>query len=300
MSVEVAGLTHRYGERIALSEVSFTVPRGQVFGLAGPNGGGKTTLFRILSTSMAPTSGTVRILETDLADRRAVRPRLGVVFQSPSLDRKLTVRENLLHHGHLYGWKGKVLRERIAELLEQFGLADRTGDRVETLSGGLQRRVELAKGVLHKPEVLLLDEPSTGLDPGARKMLWEHLRGLEGVTILLTTHLMEEAERCDAVGILHQGKLAALGAPEALRAEVGGDVVTIRSREAEALKEELAAKFGVAPEAAAGAVRLTMERGPEFVARMAEAFPGRFDSVTVARPSLEDVFHLKTGQVFES
>jgi len=229
LSVDVEGLTHRYGERTALDGVSFSVRSGEVFGLVGPNGGGKTTLFKILSTALAPSSGSARVAGVDVRDG-AVRRRIGVVFQSPSLDGKLTVGENLLHHGHLYGLSGSGLKERIGEELTRFGLKDRMGDRVEKLSGGLQRRVELAKSLLHRPEVLLLDEPSTGLDPGARRDLWDALRGLKGVTVLLTTHLLEEAERCDRMAILHKGKIVALGEPLTLRGEIGGDVVTVRSR----------------------------------------------------------------------
>src|SRR6185503_11397498 len=206
-------LTHRYGERVALDRVSIGVAAGEIFGLLGPNGGGKTTLFRILSTLVRPTSGSATILGLDLLrDTGALRSRLGVVFQAPSLDKKLKVRENLAHQGHLYGLAGAALRRRIDHLLLEFNLRDRAGDLVETLSGGLQRRVEIAKSLLHRPELLLLDEPSTGLDPGARIDLWQtlyRLRDQQGVTALLTTHLMEEAERCDRVAIIDLGRIVA-------------------------------------------------------------------------------------------
>jgi ABC-2 type transport system ATP-binding protein len=296
LGVEVVGLTHRYGGRLALEEVSFTVPSGEIFGVVGPNGGGKTTLFRILSTALAASSGSAKIAGTDIRDG-TVRRKIGVVFQSPSLDIKLTVAENLLHHGHLYGLSGRGLRESIAAELGRFGLADRARERVEKLSGGLQRRVELAKALLHKPEVLLLDEPSTGLDPGARRDLWDALRGLSGVTVLLTTHLLEEAERCDRLAILHKGRLVALGAPLALRAEVGGgDVVTVRSRDPEALRALILDRFGVSPKLLDGGLRLVRDRGHEFVAKVVEAFPDLIESVTVAKPSLEDVFLSKTRE----
>lgn len=298
MSVEVAGLTHRYGDRLALSEVSFSVRSGEVFGLVGPNGGGKTTLFKILSTALAATSGSARVAGVDLREAASVRRKIGVVFQSPSLDKKLKVRENLLHHGHLYGMSGGELAKRIDEGLGRFRLADRAGDLVEKLSGGMQRRVEIAKAILHRPEVLLLDEPSTGLDPGARRDLWDVLRGLSGVTVLLTTHLLEEAERCDRLGILHKGRMAAIGAPLELRAEIGGDVVTVRTRDPGALAEAIRAKFGVAPELSDGTLRLSRERGHEFVGGLVEAFGPQIESVTVAKPSLEDVFHAKTREVW--
>lgn len=297
MSVDVEGLTHRYGERVALDGVSFAVRSGEVFGLVGPNGGGKTTLFKILSTALTPTSGTARVAGIDVRDG-AVRRRLGVVFQAPSLDGKLTVGENLLHHGHLYGLSGPGLRQRIGEELARFGLADRTSDRVEKLSGGLQRRVELAKSLLHRPDVLLLDEPSTGLDPGARRDLWDALRGLKGVTVLLTTHLLEEAERCDRLAILHKGKVVAIGEPMALRGEIGGDVVTVRSRDPQQLAAAIREKLGEQAQVVDGTVRLSRDRGHEFVGRLVEGFPQLIDSVTVAKPSLEDVFMSKTRELW--
>jgi ABC-2 type transport system ATP-binding protein len=297
LSVDVDGLTHRYGERTALDGVSFAVRGGEVFGLVGPNGGGKTTLFKILSTALTPSSGFARVAGIDVRDG-AVRRRIGVVFQSPSLDGKLKVGENLLHHGHLYGLSGAALRARIDEELSRFGLADRKGDRVEKLSGGLQRRVELAKALLHRPEVLLLDEPSTGLDPGARRDLWDALRSLKGVTVLLTTHLLEEAERCDRLAILHKGRIAALGEPMALRGEIGGDIVSMRSRDPGRLASSIREKWGEEPQVVDGTVRLSKERGHEVVVRLVESFPGLIESVTVAKPSLEDVFLAKTREVW--
>ena len=219
-----------------------------------------------------------------------------MVFQAPALDKKLTVAENLACHGNLYGLSGAGLRKRIEMMLERFGLAARAGDRVETLSGGLARRVELAKALLHEPGVLLLDEPSTGLDPGARRDLWDLLRGLRGVTVLLTTHLLEEAERCARVGILHQGKLVALGTPDVLRGEIGGEVVTLRSRQAPRLAEGLKEKFGVTAEISDGVLRLSRDRGAAFAAEVAGAFPDWVDAVSVAKPSLEDVFHARTRE----
>jgi ABC-2 type transport system ATP-binding protein len=297
LSVEVSGLTHRFGDRVALSDVSFSVRAGEVFALVGPNGSGKTTLFRVLSTSLALREGTVRLAGIDVRDA-AVRRKIGVVFQSPGLDRKLTVLENLLCQGHLYGMGGRALRARCDELLGRFRVADRAGDRVEKLSGGLQRRVEIAKGLLHGPEILLLDEPSAGLDPGARRDYWELLRGLSGVTILLTTHLMEEAEKCDRLAILNHGKVVALGEPRALRAEIGGEVVTVRTAEPAALAEAIRSRFGMAPEVVDGTLRLEREGGYAFAAELAAAYPGRIEGVSVSRPSLEDVFHSKTREVW--
>jgi ABC-2 type transport system ATP-binding protein len=282
--------------------VTFVVGRGELFALLGPNGGGKTTLFKILSTLLPATSGEAQVFGQSLVQNpHAVRARLGVVFQHPSLDPKLTVAENLHHHGHLYGLWGKTLRARAQAMLERMGLADRSHDLVETLSGGMQRRVELAKGLLHKPDLLLLDEPSTGLDPGARRDFndyLQHLREREGVTIILTTHIMEEAERCDRVGILHQGKLVALDTPEALKARVGGDVVAIRAQNLQEFRDKLVKRFGCEPALVDGSLRVERPRGHEFVREVVEAFPGEVQSVTFGRPTLEDVFIRQTGHRF--
>ncbi len=299
-ALKTSDLTHRYGERVALDRVSLQVMSREIFGLLGPNGGGKTTLFRILSTLVRPTSGSASILGLDLLrDTGALRSRLGVVFQAPSLDKKLKVHENLRHQGRLYGMAGAALRERIEHLLLEFNLRDRRNDLVETLSGGLQRRVEIAKSLLHSPELLLLDEPSTGLDPGARIDLWQtlyRLRDQQAVSILLTTHLMEEAERCDRVAIIDQGRIVASGAPEQLRAEIGGDIVSARSRDATSLGERIARSFGVKVNVLNDEVRIEQPEGSAFITRLVEAFPGEIDSVTFAKPTLEDVFIARTGR----
>ncbi len=301
--LEVKELTHSYGKRIALDNVSFTVRRGEIFGLLGPNGGGKTTLFRILSTLIAPAQGRVRLFDRDVTtDLVAVRRRIGVVFQSPSLDKKLTVLENLRHQGHLYNLRGPALQSRMEELLGQFGMAERAGDRVETLSGGQRRRVELAKGLLHKPELLLLDEPSTGLDPRVRSELGDYLevlRSRDGVTILLTTHIMEEADRCDRLAILDQGKLVALNTPHALKEQIGGDVISVETKQPEQLRDQIKARFGIEPVILNSSLRLERLRGHEFITDLVEAFPGRIDAISVGKPRLEDVFIHLTGHRFE-
>ncbi len=299
-AIQVIELTHRYGERSALAGVSFTVPAGEIFGLLGPNGSGKTTMFRILSTLLRPTSGEVRVFGADLRnDPEGVRRSFGVVFQRPSVDAKLSVMENLRHHGRLYGIGGRELAARCDEMLERFGLADRGGDRVETLSGGLQRRVELAKGLLHKPRLLLLDEPSTGLDPGARREFMRHLvdlRDRDGVTILLTTHQMEEAERCDRVGIMNEGQLLRVDTPLSLVASVGGDVVVVHAENPTALEARIREKFQVEPVAVDGVLRIERARGHEFVRDVVEAFPGEVKTITFGKPTLEDAFIHVTGR----
>jgi len=298
--VETQSLRRIYGTRVALDDVSFAVREGEIFALLGPNGGGKTTLFRILSTLLPPSGGTARVGGHDVAtEAAAVRTCLGVVFQSPSLDPQLTVEENLRYGGNLYGLRGSMLEARLRETAAALKVDDRLSDRVKTLSGGLQRRVEIAKSLLPRPRVLLLDEPSTGLDPVARVDLWsilEQLRGKFGMTVVLTTHLMDEAARCDRAAILHHGKLLACDTPEALCATIGADVLTLTGRDADRLAEQLQAKFGWAASVQDGAVRVEIPRAHEQVARIVEAFPGEIVSVTAGRPTLEDVFVRMTGE----
>jgi ABC-2 type transport system ATP-binding protein len=297
--VTIKALRHRYGAREALAGISLQVERGEIFGLLGPNGGGKTTLFRILCTLMPLGEGEVHILEHDLTcEAQMIRRHIGVVFQHPSLDTKLTVAENVWHHGHLYGMRGKPLRQRTQAVLQRLGLHERGNDLVETLSGGLQRRVELAKALLHKPTLLLLDEPSTGLDPGARldfTAYLEYLRDQEGVSVLLTTHILEEAERCDRVGILHQGHLVAVGTPEALKAQVGGDVVVIQTPQPGALQENIRQRFGCAATVVENSVRVEIPHGHAFVRDVVDAFAEDIQAVTFGKPTLEDVFIHLTG-----
>jgi len=298
----VDNLQHSYGERKALDGVSFNVQRAEMFGLLGPNGSGKTTLFRILSTLMLPTRGRAIIMGCDAAnDPEGLRRRIGVVFQAPSIDVKLTANENLWHVGHLYGLKGSVLRARIHEMLSRVGLSDRANDKAEAFSGGMQRRLELAKGLMHHPSVLLLDEPTTGLDPGARRDLWQYLctlRDQENVTIIVTTHLMEEAEHCDRLAILSEGKLVALGTPAALKHEIGGDVILLEAVNPDSLAHQIRARFGLATSVLDGKVRLEREQGHRFVTDVVEAFPGEIQSVSVSKPTLEDVFIHRTGHRF--
>ncbi len=301
-AIEAHALGFHYGDREALHDVSFSIARGEIFGFLGPNGGGKTTLFKMLSTLAPLQSGSARMLGHDLAgETGAVRRRLGVVFQHPSLDGKLTVGENLAAHGHLYGISGKRLRERSSAMLERLGLSARERDRVETLSGGLQRRVELAKALLHEPALLLLDEPSTGLDPAARREFWNylaHLREHEGVTVVLTTHYMEEAERCDRIGILHQGKLVAIAPPDELKSEVGGDVIVIRTAAPEVLQRKILARFKLKSQLVDGAIRIEKLRAHELVRDLIDAFGEEIESVSFGKPTLEDVFVHLTGHQF--
>ena len=301
--IQVENLTHWYGERTALRNVNFTVAKGEIFGLLGPNGGGKSTLFRILSTMMAPTEGRALIGGCDVVrDRAAVRRQIGVVFQTQSLDRALTVEENLRAQGHLHALSGALLRERMEYALSQLGLEDRRRDVVETLSGGLRRRVEIAKALLHRPPVLLMDEASTGLDPAARRDLTRHierLRDREGVTILLTTHVLEEADRCNRLVLLHQGQVVTEGSPQALRSRIGGDVVVLEAEDAKALAESIERRFQLRASQVDGQVRVEIENGHRFIAEVVEAFPGAIQSVGLHKPTLEDVFVRETGAQIE-
>jgi ABC-2 type transport system ATP-binding protein len=328
--VEVEGLSRAYGDRLALDGVSFGVEEGELFALLGPNGGGKTTLFKLLSTLLPPSAGTYRVDGiAPSGSLRDLRRRLGVVFQSPSLDRKLTVLENLLVHGAVLGLGGAPLRARAGELLDRMGVANRARDRVETLSGGLARRVEIAKALLHAPKVLLLDEPSTGLDPLARRSLRALLRELAGggTTVLLTTHLFDEAEDANRIGLLDRGRLVALGAPADLKREVGGEILVLATdsdEDAASLSADVATVLdsGIAATPAPGVpatltsradvtspsrrvgalgatVRIEAPDAPALVPSLAASFAGRFRSLTLGAPSLEDVFVDRTGHPFD-
>ncbi len=301
-AVVATGLTHRYGERTALQSVNLSACFGEILGLLGPNGSGKTTLFRILSTLIPADEGSVTMDRLDLASQRdQVRRRIGVVFQSPSLDKQLTAYENLTHHGHLYGLRGETLKSRNEANLKRVGLWDRRNERVERFSGGMRRRVELAKGLLTEPRILILDEPSTGLDPAARHELAGVLRAIrdEGVAILLTTHLMEEADRCDRLVVLDQGKVVAEGTPLGLRQQIGGQIVTIESSQPQRVAEVLRDRFGIESPVIDQNVRFEANSAYELLPRLQEALPDLLDSVSIGRPGLNDVFMRLTGRRFQ-
>ncbi len=303
--ISIQNLVHRYENRTALNGISFDVHAAELFGLLGPNGSGKTTLFRILSTLMLPTAGRALIMGCDAArDANSLRRQIGVVFQAQSVDPKLTAYENLWHQGHLYGLRGAALKCRVEEILQRVGLADRAKQLVGTFSGGMQRRIELGKGLLHHPAVLLLDEPTTGLDPGARRDLWQYLKTLrdeEQVSVLVTTHLMEEAERCDRLAILNEGNVVALGTPEELKSEIGGDIVLLdAAHDAENLARLIRARFSLETAVMEKQVRIEIEGGHRFVTDVVEAFPGEIQAISVSKPALEDVFIRRTGHKFWS
>lgn len=301
-AIVISGLSHRYGERLALDSISLEISPTEIFVFVGPNGGGKSTLFRILSTLMPFREGQIAVLGHDLRTARdQVRQRIGVVFQMPSLDKKLTVGENLKYQSALYGLHGDSARRREEALLQQLGLTDRRKEITEKLSGGLRRRVELAKGMLHNPKLLLLDEPSTGLDPAARAAMWQYLKRIreeQGVTVVLTTHLLEEADQADRIGILDQGHLVAVDSPTRLKSQVGGDTISVRGPNLKSIHEKIRQTLRVEPKLLADSVRLEAEDGPNMIKRIVEICPGEIDHITLSKPSLEDVFIAQTGKVF--
>ncbi len=298
-AVDIRSVSYQYGDRTALHGVSFSVAPGSLFGVLGPNGSGKTTLFRILSTLIPPKAGTAQVFGLDTTqDAHAVRQRLGLVFQSPALDEKLTVRENLRVHGALYGLTGASLHDRINTLLDRFGVLDRADDAVDTLSGGLQRRADLARGLLHRPDVLLLDEPTTGLDPAVRRTFWQtldRLRATEGTTMIVATHLMDEAERCDTVAILDGGSLVASGTPHELTAALGEETIWLETGDPAGLRDRIEAQFGIDAAVLDSMVHLAPDDAPQLLSALYEAFGDVIDSATVRTPTLDDVFMVRTG-----
>ena len=299
-AVETNDLGRNFGPRAALSGVTLSIRAGEMFALLGPNGSGKTTLFRILSTLLAPSAGTARVGGCDVVgEAMAVRHQIGVVFQSPALDPQLTVEENLRCAGSLYGLRGADLVARLRSAAEALGLSDRLADRVQSLSGGLQRRVEIAKCLLPRPRVLLLDEPSTGLDPAAREGLratLERVRRESEVTVVMTTHLLEEAERCDRVAILHRGRLVACETPAELRGRLGTDVAVVSGLEPEVLAARVREMFGWPLSIRGERLRVEVPAGGDAAGRLVSALGAAADTVTVGRPTLEDVFLDLTGE----
>ena len=298
--IELADLTMRYPGRTALDGVSFDIRRGELFGLLGPNGSGKSTLMRILAGLLQPSDGSAQLDGLDVSkETSAVRQRLGVAFQAPSLDGKLTVIENMRFQGMLFGISGRVLKDRVDELMTAFRISDRAKDRVESLSGGLKRRVELAKTLLHKPPVLLLDEPSTGLDPSARQDFWSVLeaqRHEEELTIVVATHLMDEAERCGRVALLDQGKVVAVDQPEVMKNSMQHEVVTLETANPKQLAEAILEKMKLTGLVNGGTVRFETSEGMALVPKLLELFQSQVTAVRLGKPTLEDVFLARTGR----
>ena len=298
-AVDIQKVHHSYGTHSALRDITLQVEPGALYGLLGPNGSGKTTLFRILSTLMPPSEGRAHVFGLDTArESGAVRRRIGTVFQEEALDEALTVRENLRFQGALYGLHGAERRERTEDLLRRLDVADRATDPVGDLSGGLRRRVDLARGLLHRPDLLLLDEPTSGLDPAARRTFWsavQQLRSDEGTTLLLATHLMDEAERCDRVGILSDGALVADGRPSTLKADLGDETLWLEAEAPTALRDRIEAQFGVPTRIVGATVQVAPSDPPAFLSSLYEALSDHIRSATIRTPTLEDVFMVHAG-----
>jgi ABC-2 type transport system ATP-binding protein len=298
-AVEVRGLVKRYGEVEAVRGIDLTIHSGEIFGFLGPNGAGKSTTISMLCTLIRPTDGTATVAGFDVVKQRdAVRRQIGLVFQDTTLDNYLTAERNLRLHAELYGVPRAGLDDRLRQVLEMVGLWDRRSSKVQTFSGGMKRRLEIARGLLHSPRVLFLDEPTVGLDPQTRSSIWRYIRELkqaEDITIFLTTHYMDEAEYCDRIAIMDSGKIIALDTPEALKASVGDDRVQIEADDSQAAIAALDSTFGIKAAMSEGAVTFRVEKGEQFVPRLFTEFPLPIKAVNVARPSLDDVFMSYTG-----
>jgi ABC-2 type transport system ATP-binding protein len=298
-TIKVSGLTKNYGEIEAVRGISFEVQAGETFGFLGPNGAGKSTTIKILCTLAMPTSGSAWVAGHDVrAARDAVRRNIGLVFQDTTLDNYLTGAQNLRFHADLYGVPPAAVAPRMRQVLEMVDLWDRRDSLVMTYSGGMQRRLEIARGLLHAPHVLFLDEPTVGLDPQTRSSIWEYINDLktrEDITIFLTTHYMDEAENCDRIAIIDHGKIVAIDTPGALKASVGKDRVQIHTADDQAAIAELASAFGIEAAVHEGAVTFSVTSGEQFVPQLFARLTVPITTVSVSRPSLDDVFMSYTG-----
>jgi ABC-2 type transport system ATP-binding protein len=302
--VTVEHLVKRYGKGeqavVAVKDVSFEVYPGEIFGFLGPNGAGKTTTISVLCTLLKPTDGAVRVAGHDVVRQSAdVRRSIGLIFQDPTLDVQLTAQENLDFHAFAYDVPPAEARERGEHLLKLLELWDRRGDLVKTFSGGMKRRLEIARGLLHRPHVLFLDEPTQGLDPQTRSLIWRYLLGLresDRITLFMTTHYMDEAEYCDRIAIIDHGQIVALDTPNQLKAMVGGDVVAVRTDDNERTIQELRERWGLEAQVHGLELRLEVPRGDEFVPELVRGITPRVEAIGIHRPTLDDVFVKLTGR----
>ena len=299
-AVIVDGLRKSFDDIVAVDGVTFDVAAGESFGFLGPNGAGKSTTINILCTLLRPTGGSASVAGFDVATRPAdVRRHIGLVFQDPTLDEYLTAEENLRFHAELYGVPRETTEDRLRDVLEMVELWERRKGIVATFSGGMRRRLEIARGLLHSPRVLFLDEPTVGLDPQTRAHIWsyiEELRKREEITIFLTTHYMDEAEHCDRIAIIDHGTIVAIDTPEALKASVGEDRMELRTADDEIAMRELRESFGLEPTTAEGAIRVYVANGDRFIPRLFAELTVPIVSVSVTQPTLDDVFMSYTGR----
>jgi ABC-2 type transport system ATP-binding protein len=297
--VAVHGLTKRYDDVEAVRGIDFEVAQGEVFGFLGPNGAGKSTTINMLCTLARPSGGSATVAGHDVVtERDDVRRNIGLVFQDPTLDGYLSAEQNLRLHAELYGVPRELVRPRMRQVLEMVGLWERRGSRVKTYSGGMKRRLEIARGLLHSPRVLFLDEPTIGLDPQTRSSIWGYIRELrtrEDITIFLTTHYMDEAEYCDRIAIMDHGRIIVIDTPEALKASVGQDRVQIQTDDDELAVSRLRERFGLEPTISEGQVTFHVTSGEQFVPRLFAELGVGIGGVRLARPSLDDVFMSYTG-----
>jgi ABC-2 type transport system ATP-binding protein len=298
-AVSVSGLVRRYGEVQAVRGIDLSVDADETFGFLGPNGAGKSTTINILCTLIRPTEGSARVAGYDVVrERDEVRRNIGLVFQDTTLDGYLTAERNLRLHAELYGMARSLIAPRVRDVLDMVGLWDRRNSKVSTFSGGMKRRLEIARGLLHSPRVLFLDEPTIGLDPQTRASIWSYIRELrnrEHITIFMTTHYMDEAEYCDRIAIIDQGQIIALDTPQALKASIGKDRVQIHTDHDARAIQALQEQFGITATMAEGAVTFAVEEGEQFIPKLFSDFPVAIQSVNVSRPSLDDVFMSYTG-----
>jgi ABC-2 type transport system ATP-binding protein len=299
VAIEVRGLKKNYDEVEAVRGVEFEVATGEVFGFLGPNGAGKTTTINMLCTLVTPTSGSASVAGHDVVrERDDVRRNIGLVFQDPTLDGYLTAEQNLRLHAELYGVQSDLVKPRMQQVMTMVGLWERKDSVVGTFSGGMRRRLEIARGLMHSPRVLFLDEPTIGLDPQTRRSIWEYIAELkerEEITIFMTTHYMDEAEWCDRIAIMDHGEIVALDDPETLKAGVGTDRVTIHTDDDDATIAALANRFGIEARKSEGAVSFGVPAGEEFVPRLFAELGIPIKAVNVSRPTLDDVFMSYTG-----
>ena len=298
--IEASNLVKRFGELEAVKGVSFSVKEGEIFGFLGPNGAGKTTTINILCTLLKPTDGQAKVNGYDvIKERSQVRQSIGLVFQEPSLDDYLTAEQNLRFHGYAYGIPKNVLEPRLKELLEMMELWDRRKGKINTYSGGMKRRLEIARGLLHHPRVLFLDEPTLGLDPQTRRRIWDYIHDLrkrENLAIFMTTHYMDEAENCDRIAIIDHGRTVALDTLEKLKDGVGGDVISVKTEDNEEAMRLLEGQYKLKPGIENGIISFTVPHGEEFLPKFVSGFPLRLLSIGLRRPTLEDVFLKLTGR----